>query len=82
MAKKEFSQNEKIYRYLKAHGSITQREALYLGCMRLASRINELRKIVDIKTEMVKVRNQDGSSSMVARYYLEEEGGEDQWLIF
>ena len=75
MARQTVTQCEKIMRYMRQHGSITQREALYLGCMRLASRINELRQVTNIKTEMIKVKNADGSFSIVASYSLDE-GGE------
>lgn len=63
------TQTEKIYEYIKTHGSITQREALDLGIMRLASRISDMKKAdIKIKTEDVKVRNRDGSYSYIARY--------------
>lgn len=64
---------EKIMQYMKLHGSITARQALRdIGCMRLASRICDLRKAgVRIKTESIRVRCRDGKFEHVARYSLE-----------
>ena len=66
------TQCEKIVSYLERHGSITQREALReCGCMRLASRICDLRKAgYGIRSEMVEVENADGTRAFVARYSL------------
>lgn len=63
---------EKIMRYMKLHGSITARQALRdIGCMRLASRICDLRKAgVKIQTESIRVRTRDGYTH-VTRYSLE-----------
>ena len=68
------TQCEKVVKYIKDNGSITQREALSLGIYRLASRISEMRSGgMKIKTEDIKVRNLDGSFSWIARYsFLEE----------
>ena len=64
---------EKIMQYMKLHGSITQRQATrYIGCMRLASRICDLRKEgIKIKTEKIRVRCRGGNYEHVARYSLE-----------
>jgi hypothetical protein len=63
------SQNTKIIDYLSRNGEITQRDALWLGIYRLASRINELRKAgMDITTEMREVTNADGTTSRIAVY--------------
>ena len=68
------TQREKVVKYIKDNGTITQREALGLGIYRLASRISELRAGgMKIKTEDVKVQNVDGTFSWIARYsFLEE----------
>ena len=68
------TQCEKVVKYMKENGTITQREALGLGIYRLASRISDLRMAgVKIKTEDVKVQNVDGTFSWIARYsFLEE----------
>lgn len=72
----KITQCEKIVAYIKEHGSITAREAdRKLGCMRLASRISELRRDYIIKTEMVRVKNKDGSYSSIGRYTID--WGED-----
>ena len=67
MSKK--GQKEKIIEFLDLHGSITQRDANRFGCMRLASRICELRqKGIEIDTLDKVVTNADGSKSTVAEY--------------
>lgn len=75
------TQCEKIVAWMKKAGGITARDAFFLGCMRLASRIHDLKKMgYGISSEMVKVKNRDGSETCVAWYRLEsepEEGGED-----
>lgn len=62
------SQNKRIAEYLHAGHAITSLEALRLfGCMRLASRICDLReKGLDIKTEKVKT----DSGKWVTKYYI------------
>ncbi|MDE6504841.1 MAG: helix-turn-helix domain-containing protein [Clostridia bacterium] len=69
------SQAERIIQYMRDFGSITSREAMNdLGCMRLASRISELRKDgYEINRRMIKVRNRYGESCTVAEYYLGED---------
>ena len=69
------TQNEKILRYLRTHKrGITQMDALErFGCMRLASRISDLRKMgFTIKTENIAVRNREGDTCYVAKYTLME----------
>ena len=68
-------QTERVLRYIKTNGSITQIEAtMYLGCTRLAARIADLRSDgVVIRSERKKVRTADGSTTTVARYSLAEE---------
>ena len=60
------SQTIQIYNHLKSK-PITPLEALRkYGCMRLASRVNELRKDgIDVKTEMVR-----NGTKKYAKYYL------------
>ena len=69
---KQPTQAEMILAYMKANGGITARQALTeFGCMRLASRIHDLRTAgYLIKTEYVKVRSRHGKA-VVARYTLE-----------
>lgn len=68
------SQREGILKYLKVHGSITPLDALReFGCMRLASRISELRCMgYDITSEMEITKNTAGQAVHYARYRLEE----------
>ena len=68
-------QKDKIIAFCEAHGSITQRQALGLGIYRLASRMSELRVELPatgrcVVTELVTVKNRDGSKSRVARYRI------------
>ena len=68
------SQCEKIVEYMKKHGSITQLEAYTLGCIRLPSRIHDLRNrgyAINVKTERVK--KADGGYAPIARYSLKNE---------
>lgn len=69
------TQAERIVDYMREFGSITQIEAPQdLGCMRLASRISDLRRGgVPVVSEMVAVRNRWGEDVRVARYRLEED---------
>lgn len=66
-------QTERILRHLEAFGSITAAEAAAeFGCMRLASRINELkREGVPIRREMVTGRNRFGEVVTFARYCID-----------
>lgn len=68
---KQPTQAEMILAYMKGHGGITARQALNeFGCMRLASRIHDLRSAGHrIETEFVKVKGRHGYS-VVARYKL------------
>lgn len=68
------SQCEQIVEYMKKHGSIMPKEAeRHIGCMRLASRICDLRaKGYAINVESVKVKTRNGKRTSVARYSLAE----------
>lgn len=67
------TQCERIIKYIEETGSITQLDALReFGCMRLASRISDLKKAgFPIVTEMEKSKNRYGESISYARYRLE-----------
>ena len=67
------SQADDVLDFLQKHGSITHRQAEdFLGCMRLASRICELKKKpnIQIKSEMVRVKARNGRVTYIARYSL------------
>ena len=68
----------KVLKYMTEHGSITQLDALReFGCMRLASRISDLRKSgVPIKKEMETAKNRYGEPISYARYSLR--GSDDE----
>ena len=67
------NQTERILRHLEAFGSITAAEAAAeFGCMRLASRVNDLKKAgYPIRREMVTGRNRFGEAVTFARYSLD-----------
>lgn len=72
------SQCERIVEYMRRNGEITQRDAFYLGCQRLASRIHDLKERgIGIKTETRKVKNADGTVSHIAVYSLLDGEAED-----
>lgn len=63
------TQCEQIIKYMKHNGSITQREAVMLGCYRLSARIHDLRDAgFDIET-----RFETKGNSTYARYFMKEE---------
>ena len=77
----KMKQTEKVKKFIEENGSITARQALDLGIMRLASRISEIRmELIGtdrfVKTENVKVQNRDGSTSWIARYSIQKRGGD------
>lgn len=66
-------QQDRIIKYIEEHGSITQREAIYLGCYRLSARIHDMRaEGIPIITDMVKVKSTDGAIAMIASYRFKE----------
>lgn len=66
------TQAERVLAYIEEFGSITQYEALQdLGCMRLASRISDLKKQgFPIKSEVVSVKNRFNENVHIKRYSL------------
>lgn len=69
------TQNERVLKYIEDYGSITQGEAINeLGCMRLASRISDLKKAgYPIEREMIPVINRYDETVHIARYSLRGE---------
>ena len=67
-------QADEVLAFMKENGSITHRQAEdFLGCMRLASRIHELKRRkdpVNIKTDYIPVKARNGRVTHVARYSL------------
>lgn len=72
------TQCQKILEYMKRFGSITQLDALRdIGCMRLASRISDLRgQGYPIGRRMKTGKNRYGDDIYFAEYYLEEDNHE------
>lgn len=68
------TQCEEILEYMRENGSITPLEALSeIGCMRLASRISELKEAgVKISKTRVPFKTRYGRKSGYAKYKLEE----------
>jgi hypothetical protein len=66
------TQTERILRHLEDYGSITQMDAMQdYGIMRLASRVNDLRREGHpIVTEVVEGRNRYGEKTRYARYRM------------
>ena len=69
------TQCDKVLAYMRHFGSITQLEALQdLGCMRLASRISDLRaQGYPICRRMKTSKNRYGEDVHFAEYYLKED---------
>jgi len=65
-------QTERILRHLRDHGSLSSLEAMQeYGCMRLASRINDLRNQgYQIETSYQRGVNRYGESTKFARYVM------------
>lgn len=74
----KMTQCSKVLFHMKKYGSITHIEAdREYGIMRLASRINDLRRLgYAIESKMVEGRNRDGKKTHYASYSLAKEGGE------
>ena len=72
------SQCNLVLDYMRQFGSITQLEAIRdIGCMRLASRINDLRERgYAIGRRMKTSKNRYGKDVSFAEYYLEEDNYE------
>ena len=64
------SQATDILGYIEATGSITDAEAVAIfKCYRLGARICDLRKMgVNIRTEMIYTKDQDGKHKHYAKY--------------
>ena len=70
------TQNERALEYLQRFGEITQLDALSFGCMRLASRIAELRmKGYNIESDTIAVKNRFEETCHVKRYRLVSDNG-------
>ena len=70
------TQSQRILRHLEDYGSITQMDAMQdYGIMRLASRVNDLRREGHpIITEVVEGRNRYGEKTRWARYRMGARG--------
>lgn len=70
------TQCERVLSYIEDFGSITSLQAVQdLGCMRLASRINDLKRMgYPVRKRSVSAKNRYGETVYFAEYYLPEEG--------
>lgn len=70
------TQNDRILEYITENGSITQIQALQdIGCMRLASRISDLRRQgYNIVSESVAIKNRYGEKCYIKKYSFGEDG--------
>lgn len=73
------SQNKRILEYIAKHGSVSQLEALqYLGVMRLASRMSDLKRSgYPVASETVTVTNRYGEKCRIKRYSIKGEDNEN-----
>lgn len=64
-----------ILKYMQNYGSITPKEAeKYIGCMRLAARISDLKRMgYAIGTRRKAVEGRDKTVAIIAEYYIIEE---------
>lgn len=69
------TQEQRILAWLESGKPLTQYEAMReFGCMRLASRISDLRRRgYPIKTRTKTVTNRYGEKTSVAEYYMDKE---------
>ena len=72
------TQCERVLEYMKKFGSINPLEAIRdIGCMRLASRIGDLKdQGYGISRRMKTIKNRYGKDVSFAEYYLEEDHNE------
>lgn len=74
------TQRQRVERALLNRGYITARQAYHMGIMRLSAIIWDIRndsfsdfsKRYWVRTDIIKVKNRDGSYSFVAKYILEK----------
>lgn len=66
---KKAKQAERVLRFIREHGSVTQRDAVNIGIYRLSARIYDLKKAgIDIRAELEPVKNADGTKTYIAVY--------------
>lgn len=69
------SQNEQILMHMRNHkGTITNHEAIEMGCYRLAARIGDLRSAGHKIVTEIKRYEYEGKHYQYAEYHLIEEG--------
>ena len=69
------TQCRRILAYMEDFGSITQIQAMNdLGCMRLASRISDLKRMgIPVRKRRVSSKNRYGEKVSFAEYYIPQE---------
>lgn len=65
------SQITDVIEYIKNNGSITTLQGFEIGCARLSARVYEMRSHnIDIRSEMITVKNRKGEDCRVAKYFI------------
>ena len=68
------NQNKQVLEYMREHGSISQRDAVRIGCYRLSARIHDLRQMgYVITSERKTFFTKAGHYGFYAEYKLVEE---------
>lgn len=69
------TQCERVLKYIEDFGSITSLQAVQdLGCMRLASRINDLKRMgYPVRKRSARATNRYGETVYFAEYYIPRE---------
>lgn len=69
------TQNERVLAYMRENGSITQRDAVWLGIYRLSARVYDLRRDgYKVASTLETVQNKQGEKAVIARYTIAEGG--------
>ena len=74
MNERQSRQAAEVYRYMKEHGEITQRDAMSFGCYRLSGRIWDLKQNgVPISRVFRAVPTANGRKAHIAVYSIRKE---------
>lgn len=79
MNERQSRQAAEVYRYMKEHGEITQRDAITFGCYRLSGRIWDLKQNgIPISRVFRAVPTANGRKAHIAVYSIREEEQENE----
>lgn len=69
------TQSERVLAYMRENGSITQRDAVWIGIYRLSARVYDLRRDgYKVASTLETVQNKQGEKAVIARYTIAEDG--------